>query len=160
MPLRDVQRRVPEAASSPCVFCKIARREAPASVVDEDAATLAFLDIVPLTPGHTLIIPKAHAARLADLPPDAGGRIFEMGRRVSAGLYRSGLRCEGVNFHLADGAVAGQEVFHVHLHVFPRFEGDGFHLRPGPRYGERPPREELDRVAEGIRRALPSSGDR
>ncbi len=118
---------------------------------------MAFLDIVPLTQGHTLVIPKAHAARLADLPKEAGGRIFEMGRRVAAALYASGLRCEGVNFHLADGEVAGQEIFHVHLHVFARFEGDGFHLRPPPDYGRRPLRDELDTLAERIRKALPPS---
>lgn len=160
MPVWRLRAAVPLEAPATCVFCRIARHELPASVVDEDEHTLAFLDIVPLTPGHTLVVPKAHAARLVDLPLEAGGRIFEMGRRVAAGLARSGLRCEGVNFHLADGEVAGQEIFHVHLHVFPRFEGDGFHLRPGPHYGERPPREELDRVAERIRRSIPPSGGR
>lgn len=151
--------RGPVALEDPsrCIFCNIVRREAPASVVDEDEETLAFLDIRPLTAGHTLVVPKAHAAYLADLPPDAGGRIFEMGRRVAAGLRRSGLPCEGVNFHLADGEVAGQEVFHVHLHVFARYEGDGFHLRPGPQYGEMPPRDELDRIARRIRDAIPGS---
>lgn len=143
-----------------CVFCKIARREAHASIVDEDEATLAFLDIRPVTQGHTLVIPKTHAAYLADMIPDMGGRIFEMGRRVAAGLRRSGLPCEGVNFHLADGEAAGQEIFHVHLHVFPRYEGDGFHLRPGPHYGETPLRAELDRIASQIKKGIDSSRTR
>lgn len=143
-----------------CIFCEIARKRASASLVDEDEATIAFLDIVPLTPGHTLVIPKTHAANLADLSNEAGGRIFEMARRVARGLRRSGLRCEGVNFHLADGEAAGQEILHVHLHVFPRFEGDGFHLRPGPDYGRRPSREELNRIAARIRQGLEGSGSR
>lgn len=151
---------LPAKEPAACTFCRIARRELPASIVDEDEVTIAFLDIVPLTPGHTLVTPKAHAAHLADLPDETGGRIFEASRRVAAGLRRSGLRCEGVNFHLADGEAAGQEIFHVHLHVFPRFEGDGFHLRPGPDYGRRPSREELDRIAARIRQGIEGSDTR
>lgn len=144
----------PTAMAGGCIFCRIARREAPASVVREDDATLAFLDIRPINPGHVLVIPRTHAARLADLPPGVGGRVFEAAKEVAAGLLRSGLRCEGVNFHLADGEAAGQEVFHVHLHVYPRFPGDGVGLRVGPGYGRSPPREELEAAAEAIRRAL------
>lgn len=136
-----------------CVFCKIVRRELPASVLAEDERSLAFLDIRPINPGHFLVVPKDHAARLADLPPGAGGRLFEMARDLVAGLYRSGVKCEGVNFHLADGEVAGQEIFHVHLHVYPRYAGDGVGLRMGPRYGTMPKREELDRLAASIRAA-------
>ncbi len=136
-----------------CVFCKIVRRELPASVLAEDERSLAFLDIRPINPGHFLVVPKDHAARLADLPPGAGGRLFEMARDLVAGLYQSGVKCEGMNFHLADGEVAGQEIFHVHLHVYPRYAGDGVGLRMGPRYGTMPKREELDRLAASIRAA-------
>ncbi len=114
---------------------------------------MAFLDIRPINPGHLLVIPKAHAAYVADLPPGAGGRLFDMARDMAAALRKSGLKCEGVNFHLADGEPAGQEIFHVHLHVFPRYEGDGVGLRMGPRYGTMPKREELDRIAVTIRAA-------
>lgn len=141
------------AADADCVFCKLVRREAPASVIAEDEHTLAFMDIRPINPGHFLVIPKAHAAHLADLPPGAGGRVFEMARELAVALRASGLKCEGVNVHLADGAVAGQEIFHVHLHVYPRFAGDGVGLRMGPRYGTMPKREDLDRVAASIRAA-------
>ena len=139
--------------AAPCIFCRIVRRELPASVLAEDEDTMAFMDIRPINPGHFLVVPKAHASRLADLPPGAGGRVFEMARTLAAGLYGSGLRCEGVNLHLADGEVAGQEVFHVHLHVYPRHAGDGVGLRMGPRYGAMPEREELDRLAASIRAA-------
>ncbi len=144
---------MPQDAEESCVFCKIVRRELPSSVLAEDDHSLAFLDIRPINPGHFLVIPKAHAAHLADLPPGAGGRIFEMARELAASLYRSGVKCEGVNVHLADHEVAGQEVFHVHLHVYPRYAGDGVGLRMGPRYGTMPTREELERVAAAIRAA-------
>lgn len=137
----------------PCIFCKIVRRELPASIVAEDKHALAFMDIRPINPGHFLVVPKAHAARLADLPPEEGGRVFELARELAIGLYRSGVKCEGVNLHLADGEVAGQEIFHVHLHVYPRYAGDGVGLRMGPRYGTLPNREELDRLAAAIRAA-------
>ena len=114
---------------------------------------MAFLDIRPINPGHFLVIPKIHAACLHDLPPESGGRVFEMARVLADALYRSGVKCEGVNFHLADGEVAGQEIYHVHLHVYPRYAGDGVGLRMGPRYGTMPKREELEKLAAAIREA-------
>lgn len=138
-----------------CIFCKIVRHETPASVVDEDDRTVSFLDIRPINPGHALVIPKEHAASLADLNPSLGGHVFERGMAVAAALRRSGLRCEGVNLHLADGEAAGQDVFHVHLHVFPRYHGDGFGLRVGPTYGRVADRQELDAIAAQLHAALP-----
>jgi diadenosine tetraphosphate (Ap4A) HIT family hydrolase len=141
-----------------CVFCAILAGESPASFVHRDDRVAAFLDIRPVTPGHTLVILVAHATYLADLALEDGRRLFAVGQRVAAALRESAaagvLRCEGVNFFLADGVAAGQEVFHVHLHVFPRFEGDGFGLRFGPGYGARPPRDELDRLAAALRRGV------
>lgn len=142
---------MPPAADATCIFCQIVRRELPASVLAEDDRTMALLDIRPINPGHFLVIPKAHAARLTDLPAGEGARIFEMARALTPALYKSGVKCEGVNFHLADGGVAGQEILHVHLHVYPRYAGDGVGLRMGPRYGTTPKREELDRLAAAIR---------
>ncbi|HYM38935.1 MAG TPA: HIT family protein [Thermoplasmata archaeon] len=144
---------MPSGEEASCVFCKIVRRELPASLLAEDEHSLAFLDIRPINPGHFLVVPKRHAARLQDLAPGDGGRVFEMARGLALALYRSGVRCEGVNLHLADGEVAGQEIFHVHLHAYPRFAGDGVGLRMGPRYGSMPKREELDKLAEAIRTA-------
>ncbi len=141
------------AADASCIFCKIVRRELPATVLADDADTMAFMDIRPINPGHFLVIPKVHAAHLADLLPGTGGRLFEMARELAAALRKSGVKAEGVNIHLADEAVAGQEIFHVHLHVYPRFAGDGVGLRMGPRYGTMPKREELERIAAAIRDA-------
>ena len=80
--------------------------------------------------------------------------MFQVGQRIAGALRDSGLRCEGVNLFLADGEAAGQDVFHVHLHVIPRYAGDGFGFRFGPRYGHRPPRTELDAIAGRIHGAL------
>jgi histidine triad (HIT) family protein len=113
------------------------------------------MDIQPVNPGHVLIIPTYHAPSLAELDEESGAHMFGIAQRIAAALRDSGLKCEGVNFFLADGEVAGQEVFHVHLHVFPRYTGDGFGLRFGPGYGNRPARAELDAVADKILSVLP-----
>ena len=136
---------------SECVFCDIAAGTAPASILYQDALCLAFMDIQPVNAGHLLVVPIRHATCLADLPPDAGAQLFRVAQHLSAALRRSGIRCEGTNLFLADGEAAGQDVFHVHVHVFPRFAGDGFGLRHGPTYGVRPPRAELERIAQQIR---------
>ncbi|MGQ0796873.1 MAG: HIT family protein [Methanobacteriota archaeon] len=146
--------------STDCIFCKIVRRELPASVVREDRATFSFMDIRPMNPGHVLVVPKAHAAYLEELPAGGAGPIFEAAREIAAALRRSGIRCEAVSMYLANGREAGQEVFHVHLHMFPRFAGDGFGLRATPGYGRVERREELDGNAAKIRAALTASGER
>ena len=142
------------AASPNCIFCKIIRREAAASIVLEDDITLAFMDILPMTPGHTLVVPKSHAAYIEDMREGNVGPILETARKVAAALRRSGLRCEAVNLYLANGKEAGQEVFHVHMHVIPRFRGDGFGIRVGPDYGRVAAREDLEAIAAKIRDAI------
>jgi len=139
-----------------CVFCDILAGKRPASVVLRDDLCWAFLDIRPVNRGHVLVVPTAHAPGLADLDAASGAHMFKVAQRVAGALRGSGLRCEGVNLFLADGRVAGQEVFHVHLHVIPRYTGDGFGLRFGPRYGQQPPRTELDRIAGQIQDNLGS----
>ncbi len=127
---------------------------APASIVYQDDLVTAFLDIHPINPGHTLVVPNLHAGCLQDLETETGARLFQVGQRLASALYQSGLRCEGVNFFLADGEAAGQDVFHVHLHVFPRFEQDGVGLIDPAYMKEGPGREELDRAAEKIKAVL------
>ena len=133
-----------------CVFCRLIARELEASVVHEDRRTVALMDIQPVTTGHVLVMPRGHSSSLADLDPADGAQMFRVAQLAAAALRHSGLRCEGVNLLLADGAAAGQDVFHVHLHVFPRFEGDGFGLRYPPAYAVRP-RAELDAAASALR---------
>jgi histidine triad (HIT) family protein len=137
-----------------CVFCEIIAGGVPASVVWREDGCTAFMDIQPINAGHVLVVPDDHAARLADLPADAGARIFRIAQRIAAALYESGLDCEGLNVFLADGETAGQDVFHVHLHVIPRFYGDGFGLRFGPDYANMPDREMLEVTAKRIRDVL------
>ena len=138
--------------SKDCVFCQIVSGELPASVVYESPEVLAFLDLDPVTPGHMLVIPKQHLRWLADLTEDVAAEMFATTRELAAGLRRSSLRCEGVNLFYADGEPAFQEVFHSHLHVFPRFESDGFEIKAN--WGSGPTRSELDAVAADIRAAL------
>jgi histidine triad (HIT) family protein len=110
------------------------------------------MDIQPVNPGHLLVVPARHGAHLADIDGDTAAHLMRVGHRLAAALRASGERCEGVNLFLADGEAAMQEVFHVHLHVLPRFRGDGFGLRFPPEYRtRRPAREELDRVAAELR---------
>jgi histidine triad (HIT) family protein len=136
-----------------CIFCRILSGELPASVVYRDECCAAFMDIQPVNPGHLLVVPLAHAPHLADLDPETGAQLFRVAQRLAAALRASGVRCEGVNLFLADGAAAMQEVFHVHLHVFPRYAGDGFGLTFGDHYWHRPVRAALDAVAARIRAA-------
>ncbi|MET8800822.1 HIT family protein [Nocardia sp. NPDC004568] len=133
------------------IFSDIIAGRAPASRVYEDDDVLAFLDIRPMTPGHLLVVPKKPARELAELDPVLGGKLFQVGQLLAAALRDSEVACDGVNFFLADGVTAGQEVFHVHLHVIPRTPGDGFGLRGRPRTL---PRADLDYLAGSIRGAL------
>lgn len=139
---------------SDCVFCRLLAGQLPSSIVYQDEDCTAFMDIQPVNPGHVLVVPNRHATYLGDLNEETGAQLFRIGQRVAAGLRRSGIRCEGVNFFLADGEAAGQEIFHVHLHVFPRYRGDGFGFRFGPEYMNKPDRSELDLLAQRIKTTL------
>lgn len=134
-----------------CIFCAIVAGTAPASVVLDEPDVLAFMDIRPFTSGHLLVVPKRHASSLAGLAPADGAAVFEAGRRIATALRASGLPVDGVNLFLADGVAAGQEVFHVHLHVVPRTAGDGFGMRARP---TTPNRTVLDGTARVIRAAV------
>ena len=141
-----------------CVFCRLLDGSLPATFLFRDGQVAAFMDVQPVNAGHVLVVPVRHAPHLADLDPATAGRMMQEAQRVAAALRASGVRCEGVNLLLADGAAAMQEVFHAHLHVFPRYAGDGFGLRFGPDYRHPPPRAALDEVGARIRRALDAAG--
>ena len=140
--------------SANCVFCDIVRGTVPASVVYSDSRVMAFMDIQPVNRGHLLIVPRVHASCLDELEEKTGALLLQVGMKLAGAIRGSGLRCEGVNLFLADGEAAGQEIFHVHLHVIPRFQGDGFGFRFAPEYYYLPERIELDEVAAKIRRVL------
>ena len=99
------------------------------------------------------MIPKRHAPFLADLDEATGARMFTVAMRLAQALRASGLRCEGINLFLADGEAAFQEVFHTHLHVFPRFVGDTF--RVDADWSITPSRTELDEIAAQVHAVMP-----
>jgi len=137
-----------------CVFCNIIKGSAPASIAYSDEKVMAIMDIQPVNPEHVLIIPKIHAAQLSELSEETGAHMFKIAIRIAEALRQSGTKCEGINLFLADGEAAGQDIFHVHLHVIPRFRGDGFQIKIGPHYGPKPDRKELDKIAQKIRAIL------
>lgn len=140
-----------------CIFCRILAGDVPGSFVFRDDRVAAFMDIRPVNPGHVLVIPIQHSAYLADIDAETASYLMRVGQRVASAIRESGVRCEGINLFLADGEAAMQEVFHVHLHVFPRFAGDGFGLRFSPEYfTRRPERATLDHTAASIRAAFPA----
>ena len=131
---------------SDCLFCAILAGQAAGSFLCRDDVCSAIVDIHQPTSGKLLVIPNQHATYLADLPPETGARMFQVARQLAAALRRSGIRCEGNDLFLWDGSAAGQDVFHAHLHVLPRFAGDGSSsLRPGPRHLPRASRTRSDR---------------
>ncbi len=134
-----------------CTFCDIAAGNSPASIFYEDEVALGFLSIEPINLGHVLVIPKRHTVSLSDLNEATGRHIWTIAQRTGNVLRRSGVRCEGINIFLADGAAAFQEVFHLHIHVFPRYAGDSFTLDAD--WTLKPRRSELDRIAEQMRSA-------
>jgi diadenosine tetraphosphate (Ap4A) HIT family hydrolase len=143
----------PENRAVSCLFCDIVAQPEHSSIVQETDSILVLCDIHPVNPGHLLVIPKTHAAGLDDLDPSDGADMFAVAQRVANGIRRTDLRCEGINLFLADGEAAFQEIFHIHLHVVPRYRGDSFRLDSG-QSTEQATREELDHVAATIRAAL------
>lgn len=134
-----------------CIFCAITAGQAEASVMHEDETVVAFMDLHPVTPGHLLVVPRTHAVGFEDLDPATGAHVWSVGHDLARALRRSEVRCEGINVLVCDGAVAFQSVFHFHLHVVPRFAGDGWTLVPEPLQRDR---SLLDSDAQAIREAL------
>ena len=137
-----------------CIFCQIIEGEAASSQVYEDELCSAYMDIQPVNPGHVLVIPKTHFKDLSDLPSEIGAHIFQVAQRIALCLPKTNVKNEGVDLFLAHGAAAGQEIFHVHLHVIPRYQGDGFGFKFGPHYRNLPKRSELDAIAVQIKGQL------
>jgi histidine triad (HIT) family protein len=139
---------------SDCVFCQIVEGAAPASVVYSDSSVLAFMDIQPIVPGHLLVIPKRHAQLMGELQSGEGAACWVIAEMMARAIRGSGLRVEGVNVFVADGEAAFQDVPHFHVHVIPRYAGDGFSLSFPPSYGEPVERTALDDAAARIRSGL------
>jgi histidine triad (HIT) family protein len=133
-----------------CVFCRLVARQIPASVVYEDPETLAFMDLGQVNPGHVLVTCKAHADNVYGLDDAQAAAVFRAAARVARAV-RAAFDPPGLSIYQANGKPAGQTVFHFHLHVLPRHEGDGMQLVWPVK---NPPREQLEANAERIRTAL------
>jgi histidine triad (HIT) family protein len=135
---------------SDCVFCKIVARQIPSTVVHEDEATLAFMDIGQVNPGHVLVACKAHAENIYALDETQAAAMSRAVLRVARGI-RDAFSPEGLSVYQANGKPAGQTVFHYHVHVVPRAEGDGMTLAWPVK---NPPRAKLEEYAARIRAKL------
>lgn len=133
-----------------CIFCRIVAGDAEASIIFKDEFVTVFLDIRPVIQGHSLVVPNVHYSKLGSIDQIHAREMFVAGQRIGDAIRSSDLRCEGINLFMADGSAAGQTVFHCHLHVIPRYVGDGFSPRFPVGYGKQPARSELDRIAAKI----------
>jgi histidine triad (HIT) family protein len=118
-----------------CIFCKILARELPATIVDEDERTIAFMDIAPATRGHALVIPRAHTPDLLSVEVDDLHAVALASQRLAV-RAKERLAADGVNLVNSCGAVAWQTIFHFHVHVIPRYEGDPLRLPWVPAPGD------------------------
>ncbi|MCW3018007.1 MAG: histidine triad protein [Solirubrobacterales bacterium] len=118
-----------------CIFCKIVAGELPATIVDQDERTIAFMDIAPATRGHALVIPRAHSRDLLSVEPEDLSAVALAAQRL-AGSAKERLGADGVNLLNSCGSAAWQTVFHFHVHVIPRYEGDPLRLPWVPGEGD------------------------
>ena len=107
-----------------CIFCKIAKVEIPSKTLYEDERFRVILDLGPATKGHALILPKAHYADLYELPEELAGEAMKLAKKMAAKMTEK-LKCEGFNLIQNNGDMAGQTVFHFHMHMIPRYQADG-----------------------------------
>jgi histidine triad (HIT) family protein len=132
------------------IFAKIIRREIPAHIVYEDDETLAFLDIKPNNPGHTLVVPKAYSRNIFDISEESWLAVMRTARKLAPAI-KDAVSADGINVAMNNEAAAGQVVFHTHVHLIPRHHEDGFkHFPPGEYTKE----GEDKMIAEKIRTAL------
>jgi histidine triad (HIT) family protein len=133
-----------------CIFCKIVAKQVPVTLVHEDSRTLAFMDIAPVNPGHILIALKAHSDNLYALDEEQSGAVFVVAARLARAI-RDALAPPGLSVYQANGVLAGQQVFHFHLHLIPRYKDDAMKLVLPRR---NPERETLEEDAAKIRARL------
>jgi diadenosine tetraphosphate (Ap4A) HIT family hydrolase len=131
-----------------CRFCKLARKEDSMSLIYEDDKVMAFLDNRPLSEGHTLVAPKKHYEYIYDVPDDEVGYLFQTVKKVAIAVKKS-MKADGITIAQNNGRASGQIIFHVHVHIIPRYEG-----RPPSRPYEVADKQDLDEVAKRIRYAL------
>lgn len=135
-------------AEEQCVFCKIIAGEIPSTAVYEDDDFKAILDVNPAARGHVIIVPKKHAANIFELEDEEAAKVFPIAKKIAAAIKKTN-GCDGINILQNNGEAAGQTVFHLHVHVVPRYYGDGVNIMWKP--GETP---DLNEVAEEIKKNL------
>lgn len=133
-----------------CIFCDIVEGQAPADVVSEDGETLAFMDINPASPGHTLVIPRAHVRDIYGLDEETAAAVMKTTVRVAEAIKKA-LRPDGLNLVQSNERAGGQDVFHFHMHIIPRWYGDGLRLARPPEVRRTMPIKE---AAASIRREM------
>jgi len=130
-----------------CVFCRIATRESDASIVFEDEKTMAFMDIRPVSEGHVLVIPKEHYQDIFDIDEDLIGQVHKNAKKIAEGV-KTAVNADGISIVQQNGRAAGQVIFHLHVHIIPRSEGQGrFHFRDTTNAD----RKNLDKIASRIK---------
>lgn len=131
-----------------CIFCKISRGEIPSATLYEDEDFRVILDLGPASKGHSLILPKAHYANIIEIPEELAAKAMVLAKRMAARM-KEALPCDGVNIVQNNGACAGQTVFHFHMHLIPRREGDqvGVSWNPGT-LTEEDQKEILEKLGE------------
>jgi len=137
-----------------CIFCRIIAGELESARIGGNDLAIAFLDIHPVNPGHTLVIPRRHVASFTELTAAEAAAVVHLVQRIAGALKAKLPNCEGVSIALADGEAAGQDVPHAHFHVIPRHRGDGFGWR---RLGQSAERGQLEELAHQIRQATSAS---
>lgn len=115
-----------------CIFCKIANGEIPSATLYEDEDFRVILDLGPASKGHALILPKVHSANIYELPDETAGKVMILAKHMASKLTEA-LGCDGFNIVQNNGEIAGQTVFHFHMHLIPRYKGDkvGLTWTPG-----------------------------
>ena len=136
---------------SNCIFCKILAGEIPSATVYEDDDFKAILDVNPAARGHVIILSKNHAANIFELPDEDASKVMVVAKKIATAVQKT-YSCDGVNILQNNGKAAGQTVFHLHVHVIPRYEGDMDSIRIGWNPGETP--EDLADIAEEIKKNL------
>lgn len=129
-----------------CIFCKIANGEIPSKTLYEDERFRVILDLGPATKGHALILPKDHFSNLFELPDETAGEVMKLARRMAVQMKEK-LHADGFNLVQNNGECAGQTVMHFHLHLIPRYEGDGQHILWKP---VETTQEELEQIKNAI----------
>ncbi len=111
-----------------CIFCKIISGEIPSRTVYEDESYKAIMDVSPASRGHVIILPKNHAANIYEIPDDEAAGIMIVAKKIALAMKES-LACDGINILQNNGETAGQTVFHFHVHVIPRYDGDTVNIK-------------------------------